>query len=132
MIKGEVVTLKKVLLLGCALFLLLHVTNAHAAELENSLSLKVTVIENGIEYQWEYTNPDEYEYEHGNTIVKGDEGRRLVTKMFRYLNISPEATVKKMVAKLKRDGHKQIQRLDVRWIDNNEKLYTWVWNKKDH
>lgn len=121
--------IKKILVIA-AVFLLINVMDTHAASLEDSLSFKVTVVESSVEYEWEYNNPDEFEYEHGNTVVKNGEARREVMKMFRYLNISPDAKVKKMVDRLKKDGHKGIERLEVRWINSKEKLYTWVWNKK--
>ncbi|HET7626810.1 MAG TPA: hypothetical protein VFK44_00295 [Bacillales bacterium] len=127
--------MKKLVVIGCLLSLFLpfahHHAHAQAEPLSDSLFLKVTIVENGVEYQWEYSNPDEYEYEHGNKIVKGDQGRRLVSKMFTYLNISPGAEVKDMVAKLKKDGHEQIDCLDVRWINSEEKLYTWAWKAKN-
>jgi hypothetical protein len=125
-----VVNVKKGMFFIAALFFLVNVTHAQAAGLENSKSFKVTIIEGGIEYEWEYSNPDEFEYEHGNTVDKDGQARREVTKMFSYLNISPNAKVDNMVKRLKKDGHEQIQRLDVRWIDSKEKLYTWVWKDK--
>ncbi|HEX7066492.1 MAG TPA: hypothetical protein VF199_15585 [Bacillales bacterium] len=121
--------IKRILVIA-AIFLLINVMNARAASLEDSLSFKVTIVESSMEYEWEYHNPDEFEYEHGNTVIKNGEARREVMKMFRYLNISPDAKVKKMVARLKKDGHSAIERLEVRWINGEEKLYTWVWDKK--
>lgn len=121
--------MKKGMLLAAVMFLLMNVTHVHAAGLENSLSFKATVIENGVEYEWEYNNPDEYEYEHGNSVIKNDEARRKVMRIFQYLHISPDANVKNMVEHLKKDGHTDIERLQVRWIDSDQKLHTWVWNR---
>lgn len=123
--------MKKGIMLAAVLFLFINVHDAGAANLENSMSFKVTIIENGIEYEWEYENPDDYEYEHGNTVEKGEQAKREVRGMFRYLNISPTAKVERMVERLKKDDHEHLERLDVRWINKNEKLYTWVWNKDD-
>ncbi|HEU5138996.1 MAG TPA: hypothetical protein VFT51_03415 [Bacillales bacterium] len=121
--------IKRILVIA-AVFLLINVTDTQAASLEDSLTFKVTIIEGNVEYEWEYNNPDEFEYEHGETVVKDGQARREVMKMFRYLNVSPDAEVEKMVTRLKKDGHDTIERLEVRWINSNEKLYTWVWHKK--
>lgn len=121
--------MKKVMLFLAVFILLSNVAHAQTANLQNSRSFKVTVIENGVEFEWEYSNPDEYEYEHGNTVIKNDEARRQVEMVFRYLNISPDAKVKDMVHHLKKDGHVNLERLEVQWINGKDKLYTWVWNK---
>lgn len=120
----------KAMLLVSSIFLMMNVPQAHSGQLENSQSFKATIIENGVEFQWEYDNPNEYEYEHGNTIVKNDEARRQVKKIFRYLHISPTAKTPDMLKKLKQDGHLNLDSVKIKWIDSDEKLYTWVWNKK--
>lgn len=124
--------MKKEMLMLAVVFLLISVSHVQAANnLQDSKSFKVTVIENDVEFQWEYNNPDEYEYEHGNTVIRSDDARRKVERIFRYLQISPDARVKDMVAKLKKDGHVNLESLEIKWINSKGKLYTWVWHSKD-
>lgn len=120
----------KGMLLLASIFLMMNVPQAHSGKLENSQSFKATIVENGVEFQWEYDNPNEFEYEHGNTVIKNDEAKRQVKKIFQYLHISPDAKTDNMIKKLKKDGHLNLESIKIKWIDSHEKMYTWVWNKK--
>lgn len=120
--------MKKVFLL-LALFVLWHASHPAAATLLNTSSFQVTIVRGGVEYEWEYSNPDEFEYEFGSRILKGEKAAETVKEMYNLLQVSPEATVKQMMQALREKGYHDIERLDVRWINDKGKLYTWVWTK---
>ncbi|TCP32066.1 hypothetical protein EV207_10138 [Scopulibacillus darangshiensis] len=102
---------------------------AHASSLANQSSLKVTVWMNGDEYEWEYTNPNEFEFEKGNKVIKGNKAEAKVKDIYNLLHISKDAKVEDMVSALKKHGYNDIDRLDVRVIDRDDALFTWVWHK---
>jgi hypothetical protein len=123
--------MKKAFLLVLSVFLLSHtVATAESVSLDNSSSFKMTMIRNGVEYEWEYNNPNEYEYEYANSVIKNEKAKETVVEMFELLDVSPDAKVKNMVSALKEFGYHDIDRLDIRWTNSDEKLYTWVWNTK--
>ncbi|WP_169823939.1 hypothetical protein [Bacillus marinisedimentorum] len=102
---------------------------ASAADYTDSLSFTATIIMNGEETEWEFRNPEEYELEVGDKVMKGKTAKEAVEKMFSLLGISETASVEDMVSTLKKRDYKEIERLDVRWINKNGKLFTWVWEK---
>ncbi|MGO4888709.1 hypothetical protein ACJ2A9_13180 [Anaerobacillus sp. MEB173] len=97
------------------------------ASLMQSFSVKITVIDKGVEHEWEYHSPSKYEYETGETVIKNEKAKTEVEKMMKLLNISEKATVEEMVDSLKKNGFETIERLDVRWMNGESQLYTWVW-----
>ena len=102
----------------------------NALELLESYFLKITVIEKGIEHQWEYTSPESYEYEIGDQVIKTEEAKEKMKELITTLRLSEEATVEEMVQILKNDQFPAIERLDIRWMNGEHKLFTWVWDKK--
>ncbi|MBM7644810.1 hypothetical protein JOD45_001017 [Scopulibacillus daqui] len=111
----------------CMLFV--PVLTSYASSLEDQRSFKATVIVNGAEYEWEYVNPDEYEFEKGSRVIKGKQAEKKVKMIYQLLNVSKKAKAEDMVNALKRHSYKNIDKLDVRVINSNEELYTWVWQK---
>ncbi len=118
-------------LYGCALFfcLLSIPPAASAADYTDSLSFTATIIMNGEETEWEFRNPDEYELEVGDKVIKGKTAKEAVVKIFSLLEISETANVENMVSTLHKRDYKEMERLDVRWINKDGKLFTWVWEK---
>lgn len=105
--------------------------NASAADYTNSFSFKVTIVENGTETEWEFENPDDYEKEQGKNVQKSPKIKREIIQLFGDLAISKDADVNEMVTYFQKNGHENMDRLDVRWIDKSGKLYTWTWSDKD-
>jgi hypothetical protein len=104
-------------------------TSVFGADISNSLSFKATVLMDGVEKEWEYINPDEYEVETGMTVLKGEQAMNEVISIFKTLRVSENAEVERMLQVLKAEGYDNIERLDVRWIDKNDRLFTWFWEK---
>jgi hypothetical protein len=100
-----------------------------AESLKNSMAFKVTIVENEVEVEWEYVNPNEYELEIGNEVIKNKKAKREIESLFKKAAISKTTTVHEIIHALKEEGYEQIDRLDVRWTTAEDELYTWVWNK---
>lgn len=103
----------------------------NALNLMESFFLKITVIENAMEHEWEYTSPGKYEYEKGNHVIKTPEAKEQMLSIVKTLNLSEKAEIKEMVEALKKEGFPEIERLDIRWMNKESKLYTWVWNMNE-
>ncbi|WP_216828930.1 hypothetical protein [Alkalihalobacterium elongatum] len=102
-----------------------------ASELMDKFAIRITVVENGTIHEWEYDNPDKYEYETGNQIKRGKEAEKEVHSMISLIQLREDAKVDFMVKQLKENGYKDIERLDIRMMNGEGKLFTWVWDK-DH
>ncbi|MDE5412311.1 hypothetical protein [Alkalihalobacterium chitinilyticum] len=100
-----------------------------ASELMDKFAIRITVIENGIIHEWEYDNPDKFEFETGNVIKRGKEAEKEVQAMISLIQLREDTKVEFMVKQLKENGYKDIERLDIRMINGEGKLFTWVWNK---
>lgn len=109
--------------------LLLFPMQANASNLMESFFLKITVVENGIEHEWEYTSPGKYEYEKGNQVLKTKEAKEIMLSIVKTINLTEQAKVEDMVEALKEKHFPSIECLDIRWMNGESKLYTWIWNK---
>lgn len=124
------VDLKRIMIVSL-LIALFPLSTAHAALIEHALSFKVSILMNHTDYEWSYTNPEEYRYIKGNHIIKNKAAKPKVEKLFALLNISEKADVDDMVKALKAHGYKNIQAVDIRFVNQENQLYTWVWHKKN-
>ncbi|OIJ10940.1 hypothetical protein BKP35_12695 [Anaerobacillus arseniciselenatis] len=100
-----------------------------ALNLMESFFLKITIVENGIEHEWEYTSPGKYEYEKGEQVIKTDEAKVEMQSIVKLLNLSEKAKVEEMVDVLQKERYPTLERLEIRWMNGESKLYTWVWDK---
>jgi hypothetical protein len=122
------ISLMPIVLIFC---LLIVPSQSHALNLMESFFLKITVHENDIEYQWEYSSPGDYEYEKGEKVIKTDEAKQEMLTIVKQLELSKEAKVEEMVERLKQERFPQLERLDIRWMTGDNRLYTWVWDKEN-
>jgi hypothetical protein len=124
--------MKKILLIPVLLICCLSVfpSQSNALNLMESFFLKITVLENGVEYQWEYTSPGKYEYEKGEEVIKTKEAKEEMLEIIKQIELSKDAKIEEMVQKLKQDRFPGLERLDIRWMTGENKLYTWVWEEK--
>lgn len=109
------------------MFSLFQPVEAAGTELMNSFSFRMTLVENGTEYQWEYDSPNAYEFEYGERVIKGEEAKKKVEEMFRILKLTEEEKVETLVKRVKDANHPSLERLDIRYMNADGKLYTWVW-----
>lgn len=83
-----------------------------------------------MEHEWEYTSPGKYEYEHGEKVIKTKEAKEEMLALVKMIQLSERAQVNEMVAVIKKEKFPNIERLDIRWMNGESKLYTWVWDNE--
>ncbi|MBM7660543.1 hypothetical protein JOC85_001315 [Bacillus mesophilus] len=105
-------------------------SQALAADYTNSQLFKVTISQNGEEVEYEFENPSHYEWEKGSTVIKGKEAEQKVANLYHQLGISAKTDVQEIKATLVKQGYTEMDHFVVRWIDQDEKLYTWHWEKE--
>ncbi|WP_377888172.1 hypothetical protein [Alkalihalobacillus sp. R86527] len=104
--------------------------HAEASTLQNSFMFKCTVVADGIENEWEFSSPNEYEVERGNIVRKGSTAKEDVKSLYDYLQVTELSKVEDLVDKMKQYGYSDADRFELKWMDANGRLFTWVWDKK--
>ncbi|MDT8859399.1 hypothetical protein N0O92_04070 [Alkalihalobacillus sp. MEB130] len=124
MLKWYVAPLMIVVLLGLCVPIQ---AAASGTELMTAFSLRVTIVENGVEHEWEYDSPNHYEYEQGDRVVKGKEAKEKVEQIVDELQLHEKAEVNDLVKRLKSSAYPNMKKLDIRFMNGESKLFTWVW-----
>ncbi|TSB48052.1 hypothetical protein [Alkalicoccobacillus porphyridii] len=101
---------------------------ASGFELMQTFSLRITIVENGVEHEWEYDSPGHYEYETGSNVIKGKEAKVQVDHMVSMLKISKDKKQEQYKETLKQ-AYPQLQSFDIRFMDEDDRLYTWGWQE---
>ncbi|WP_100405105.1 hypothetical protein [Bacillus solitudinis] len=124
---------KRSLLIFPLVMMFMFSTNemANATELMEAFALRVTVLNDGTEYEWEYDSPNRYEYEVGTKVIKGKEAEQEMNQLLKTLKLTEEANVKDLVQRLKKETFPKLERLDIRYMNGESKLFTWVWNAEN-
>jgi hypothetical protein len=120
--------MRKILLVGIFFFMFNSVTQGED-ELLNSVSFKLTIWQHEVEHEWEYHNPDEFEYEKGFTVLKNNSVKKEIRNWFKELHISETSKVEDMLEVVRQNGFPTPDKLEVRWINEEEELFTWVWQE---
>ncbi|MFD1739341.1 hypothetical protein ACFSCX_22935 [Bacillus salitolerans] len=115
------------------LFLLFQLpsSNVYAADYTNSLLFKVTIWQDGVETEFEFENPSHYEWENGSTVIKGEKAKEKVKELYNRLEISNKVEKEHLLVSLQHE-FPNLDGFVVRWIDPNNNLYTWHWNRKEN
>ncbi|GAE34133.1 hypothetical protein JCM9157_1174 [Halalkalibacter akibai JCM 9157] len=109
--------------------LLASPASAAGTELMSVFSLRITVVEQGTEYEWEYDSPNKYEYEQGERVIKGDLAKDKMEHILEVLQFDENENVSSFVERLKQSDYPNLERVDIRYMDSDSRLHTWVWNK---
>ncbi|SES35753.1 hypothetical protein [Salipaludibacillus aurantiacus] len=91
-------------------------------------SLKVTIETETKLYEWEYENPDEFEYEEGHTIWRGDQAKQSFEHLLTIIDLTKPVISDHTAEKLS-SKYEQIERITVTRIDSDNCIQTWFWNK---
>lgn len=120
--------LRVMVLVLSVVFLSAFNTNPNS-DLIDCAAFKMTIVSNGQETEWEYENPDEFEFEVGSTVIKGEKAEREVRKMYNALHLNESRNVQEIKQMLEQLGYHSIEKLVVRLKDFDENVMTWSWNK---
>lgn len=117
---------KIIILIALVLMLLqsFPVKAASGTELMDCFSVRVTLVENEVEHEWEYDNPNRYEYEKGNVVIKGKEAKSEVTHLLQQLQLSEEKRKEDYAATLK-SMFPHLERFEIHWMTRNSERFTW-------
>lgn len=113
------------------LMTLVSPASAAGTELMTLFSIRITVVENGVEYEWEYDSPSQYEFEQGERVIKGTKAKEELEKILRILQLDEKEDVNNYVTRLKDSEFPELDRIDIRFMNGEGELYTWVWNSQE-
>ncbi|WP_100373759.1 NAD(P)/FAD-dependent oxidoreductase [Bacillus sp. FJAT-45037] len=103
-------------------------TPISAAHTMTAHSLRVTIIEGGVTYEYEYDNPSTYEFEYGNRVIRGEEAKVKVSEFITTIELEEESNIDEIVQKVKRI-YPKVEKIDIRYMNEEDRLITWVWNQ---
>ena len=89
------------------------------------------VVSNGVEHEWEFSSPNEFEVENGNVVEKGEGAKEEVEALFQHLEVTEIARVEELVKRMDSFGYQNAERFELKWMDASGRLYTWVWDEND-
>ncbi|WP_102345292.1 hypothetical protein [Bacillus sp. Marseille-P3661] len=111
------------------LFLAIPYVTTSEVDILNCASFKLTIKSKGEEIEWEYENPDEYEIEIGNNVIKDEKAKKEINALFNDLALTKHTDVNQVVDVMKNRGFKDIDELVIKVKFHDEYLWTWTWNK---
>ena len=96
-------------------------------DLLNCAAFKITIVTKGQEIEWEYENPDEFEYEVGNKVMKGKRAKKEVERIYNVLQLKENTDAEEIKHVLEKQGFDSIDKFVIRLKYFNEELITWSW-----
>ena len=119
----------KRLLIVSLLFFFLPLNHSLAKEADHTKVIKVTITEPNQHIFLAYVAPDQYFYKVGNEEISGRAAEKAVKQVITDLHLTPSTTAGELVSLLKSHDYPNVEKMDVRWIDQSYHLYTWIWEK---
>ncbi|SFM16834.1 hypothetical protein [Salibacterium qingdaonense] len=119
---------------AAAVFLILAVDSSSAAavSLQEVFLFQATAeTEDGTYFHWEYNSPDSYEYHAQGRAWHGRKAQPHVEKLYEQTGISPESTKEELAEAFRGTELPPLERLDVRWQDEEGELHTWLWKNEE-
>ncbi|WP_059103804.1 hypothetical protein [Shouchella shacheensis] len=98
-------------------------------ELMEAQSVRVTVVSEGEEFEWEYDSPRHYEFQYGDRVMKGKRAQREVESMTDTLQIGEHVT-KDVYKERLETLYPNLERFEIRWKNDEGKLHVWSWEQE--
>ncbi|TMW71719.1 hypothetical protein [Alteribacter natronophilus] len=100
-------------------------------ELLQYSEITITAVSDGVEYEWEYINPDRFEVERGEAIIKGSEAEKEITQLVSAMALSENPSAESLAQVVKSAGLSDLSSLTVKALDRDRCLFTWGWRNED-
>ncbi|RAK21246.1 hypothetical protein B0I26_103201 [Anoxybacillus vitaminiphilus] len=117
------------LLIICSLWL---VPFAGAADFHKGSLFKIKLVADYQKVECEYALPANYMCKINGNELEDRQARKQLMLFYQQLHLHHGIKAEEMVARLQNKGYKNIQFLDVRWLDDHGRLFTWRWEKDNH
>ena len=111
-------------------FFFIAITPAALAEYQwlQDSTLKVTIETEEMIYEWEFENPDLFEYEEGPFIWRGQKAKDSFEELLTILDLSQPKLSEDVIEEIT-DQYDLANRLTVKRVGLDHSMQTWVWNK---
>lgn len=81
-------------------------------------------------FEWEYENPESYEYEKGNRIVRGEEAKQSFERLLNHFDLTKKGITDEEIIMLEKEYGINIIRLVIEHFDRNFQHEVLVWLRK--
>ncbi|WP_280769914.1 hypothetical protein [Salipaludibacillus daqingensis] len=92
--------------------------------------LKISIETEEEMYEWEFENPDEFEYEKGDMIWRGEKAKRSFEDILALIDLS-EPELSETVINDVSKHYTGIKRLTIKRERFDQPMQTWVWNNRE-
>jgi hypothetical protein len=110
-------------------FLFMHMSLVYADEFHQGSLFKIKLVTERETVQCEYQFPETYHCEKNGNKLDEKQSKNQLLLLFHQLHLHHDMKVEEMVHSLEKTGYNYVTFLDVRWIDSNDRLFTWIWEK---
>lgn len=89
--------------------------------------IRISITDHEKEVYYAYISPNYYLYRVGNQEISGPQAKTAVLNVIDRMPLSADTTSQQLVRFFESDGYPNIQAMTIRWVDQEDHLYTWVW-----
>lgn len=110
--------------------ILISPNSVNAINWSKDFEMTMTIRDAGVEYVWMYRNPDTFVFEWGHRLIKGDPARQSFEELLDELTFSEDTPVETIVEQANEVGFDELERLEIKLHNGENKRKTWVWDKE--
>jgi hypothetical protein len=103
-----------------------------AADFHKGSLFKIKLVAEHQEVECEYALPANYMCKMNGNELEDRQARKQLLLFYQQLHLHHGVKAEEMVSRLQNQGYKNIQFLDVRWLDDHGRLFTWRWEKNNN
>lgn len=120
----------KTISIASLIFSLFMIGSVVASEqfLSTSTTLKISIEEEDRTEHYEYDKPNQFTYVENERKYKGSQAEKALHTLLTNITLSKEVSIDEIVSQLQQKGYKKLTHVEIRWITNDNELFTWVWN----
>lgn len=123
--------MKRLLLLTILLFGCLPINLSYADTKQTVKVLKITVERSNSDSFYAFISPNHYYYRQGHQEISGANAVNQVEKVENALHLTANTTAEELVNRLKSVVGDDLTGYQIRWVDQEGHLYTWVWSESN-
>lgn len=103
--------------------------NDFEAELQDTKLFKGSIETVNQMIEWKYESPKTNEYFIQEQRFIGKRAEKEINHLFNIISLSKHSNVEDIIHILEENGYNSITHIDISWMNSDDELYTWVWDK---
>ncbi|MDG5786995.1 hypothetical protein QA612_05780 [Evansella sp. AB-P1] len=124
--------IKKIIQSSIVIFSLLinFNTDVQAFSWYEQISLKITMKTEETLYEWEFENPNSFEFEKGDKIIRDVEAKESFESILHFIDLSEPTINDETIKILEQNGYPNINKIVINRLDYKQRNQTWIWKNE--